>query len=197
MDIVDKLNEACVGHPHAKIPWPHRLLHEARDEIERLRSDTENGRLLTLVRLVLAQAHRIDDKLNDEDQEWGAQAPTGDSYNELWEVVMQLEPMNATNRPVGPSDRIVEARKAGLRSLLSDGMTQEDVLDVLHELGTGKENLAPETVIEEAKSQYEDTTDYNVSVDSNAIFSASDNGVWVSAWVFVRNEDVGLPEAFQ
>lgn len=36
-DIIERLNEACNGHPHAKIPWPHRLLHDARDEIERLR----------------------------------------------------------------------------------------------------------------------------------------------------------------
>lgn len=36
-DIVERLNAACVGHPHASIPWPHRLLHEAMGEIERLR----------------------------------------------------------------------------------------------------------------------------------------------------------------
>jgi hypothetical protein len=37
-DIVERLNEHCVGHPYAKIEWPHRLLHDARDEIARLRS---------------------------------------------------------------------------------------------------------------------------------------------------------------
>lgn len=36
-DIVARLNDACVGHPAARIPWPHRLLHDARDEIVRLR----------------------------------------------------------------------------------------------------------------------------------------------------------------
>lgn len=35
-DIVKRLREACNGKP-AKIPWPHRVLHEAADEIERLR----------------------------------------------------------------------------------------------------------------------------------------------------------------
>lgn len=35
-NIIDRINEACVGHPFARIPWPHRLLHDARDEIERL-----------------------------------------------------------------------------------------------------------------------------------------------------------------
>jgi hypothetical protein len=37
-DIVARLNAACVGHPTARIPWPHRLLHDAADEIARLRT---------------------------------------------------------------------------------------------------------------------------------------------------------------
>lgn len=37
-DIVEKLMEASVGHPVARIPWPHRVLHEAADEIKRLRA---------------------------------------------------------------------------------------------------------------------------------------------------------------
>ena len=40
-DIVDRLKEAMVGYPYAKIPWPHRMLHEAADEIERLRQFSE------------------------------------------------------------------------------------------------------------------------------------------------------------
>lgn len=35
--IAKRLRDACVGHPCAKIPWPHRLLHDAADEIDRLR----------------------------------------------------------------------------------------------------------------------------------------------------------------
>lgn len=38
MDIKQKLLDACVGHPNAKIPWPHRLLYEAIDEIGLLQS---------------------------------------------------------------------------------------------------------------------------------------------------------------
>jgi hypothetical protein len=38
-DIIERLKEACNGHPAAKIPWPHRLLHDAIAEIERLRDD--------------------------------------------------------------------------------------------------------------------------------------------------------------
>lgn len=33
-DLAKRLREACDGHPHAKIPWPHRLLHEAASAIE-------------------------------------------------------------------------------------------------------------------------------------------------------------------
>jgi len=36
-DIVERLRAAYNGHPHAKGPWPHRLLHDAIAEIERLR----------------------------------------------------------------------------------------------------------------------------------------------------------------
>ena len=28
-NIADELRKACDGHPHAKIAWPHRLLHKA------------------------------------------------------------------------------------------------------------------------------------------------------------------------
>jgi len=37
-DIVERLNDHCVGHPYSKIEWPHRLLHDARNEINRLRT---------------------------------------------------------------------------------------------------------------------------------------------------------------
>ena len=35
-DLVERLRAACNGHPHAKIAWPHRILHEAADRIEAL-----------------------------------------------------------------------------------------------------------------------------------------------------------------
>ena len=41
MDIVEKLRRACKGKP-AVIQWPHRGLHEAADEIERLRGLLES-----------------------------------------------------------------------------------------------------------------------------------------------------------
>lgn len=36
-DIVDRLSDYCDGHPHARIPWPHRVLHDAIAEIKRQR----------------------------------------------------------------------------------------------------------------------------------------------------------------
>ena len=34
--LVNEINEHCVGHPHAKIALPHRLLHKTRDALETL-----------------------------------------------------------------------------------------------------------------------------------------------------------------
>jgi hypothetical protein len=33
-ELIAELREHCVGHPHAKIPWPHRPLNEAADRLE-------------------------------------------------------------------------------------------------------------------------------------------------------------------
>ena len=43
-DILDRLKAACVGHPHARIAWPHRLLHDAIEEIESLRKAVQTER---------------------------------------------------------------------------------------------------------------------------------------------------------
>lgn len=54
-DLIDRLRAACVGYPRASIAWPHRILHEAadalssqslslseaREEIERLKEESE------------------------------------------------------------------------------------------------------------------------------------------------------------
>ena len=39
-DIVERLRGNAIGNP-ARIPWPHRLLHDAAEEIERLRAALE------------------------------------------------------------------------------------------------------------------------------------------------------------
>jgi regulator of replication initiation timing len=38
-DLVATLREHCIGHPHAKIAWPHRLLHDAATTLETLSSE--------------------------------------------------------------------------------------------------------------------------------------------------------------
>jgi hypothetical protein len=40
-DLIERLRGACKGHPAALIPWPHRILHEAADEIERLTAELD------------------------------------------------------------------------------------------------------------------------------------------------------------
>ncbi len=44
-DLVSRLREQCNGHPHAKIAWPHRILHEAAIALEA--KDAEIARLTT------------------------------------------------------------------------------------------------------------------------------------------------------
>ena len=41
-DILDRLKAACVGHPNSKIKWPHRLLHDAIQEIINLQIYRDN-----------------------------------------------------------------------------------------------------------------------------------------------------------
>jgi len=38
-DIKQRLLDACNGHPAAKIPWPHRLLHDAHNHIAELEAE--------------------------------------------------------------------------------------------------------------------------------------------------------------
>jgi hypothetical protein len=38
MSASSKIRALCVGHPSAKIAWPHRELHEIADEVEKLES---------------------------------------------------------------------------------------------------------------------------------------------------------------
>ncbi len=54
-DIVGRLRSACDGHPHAKIEWPHRILHEAADEIASLKSQVERMTALEMRVIALEQ----------------------------------------------------------------------------------------------------------------------------------------------
>ena len=44
-------------------------------------------------------------------------------------------------------------------------------------------------LIEEARAQYAEGSDDDVEIDDDALFSQSDGGTWVSAWVWVRNAE--------
>jgi hypothetical protein len=49
--LASRLRAACQGHPAAKIPWPHRLLHEAADFIENgMPTDMEELEQLRIMR---------------------------------------------------------------------------------------------------------------------------------------------------
>jgi hypothetical protein len=56
-DLVKRLRDACVGHPHAVIPWPHRLLHEAADRLRDIESDRD--RLVDVVHRLQGEISRL------------------------------------------------------------------------------------------------------------------------------------------
>lgn len=76
-DIVERLQEACVGKP-AKIPWPHYLLHEAADEIERLRAETRTLRNVGVD--LLTRAERAE-AVVEAAQEWRKHQEAYDDFD--------------------------------------------------------------------------------------------------------------------
>ena len=96
-DIVDKLRWAACGHPFAKIYWPHRVMHEAADEIERLR------KALVIDDVMIDRLLRVrypdewpDDKVFDEVRMGGTETFREecfrDARNELEAALSQGEP---------------------------------------------------------------------------------------------------------
>lgn len=61
-DLAVRLRAACNGHPHAKIPWPHRILHEAADSIETLRVAHRHAaeRVIVLETTILEAMNRLE-----------------------------------------------------------------------------------------------------------------------------------------
>lgn len=41
--VADELRKYCVGHPYAKVPWPHRAMNEAADLIDELEGAAEDA----------------------------------------------------------------------------------------------------------------------------------------------------------
>lgn len=73
-----------------------------------------------------------------------------------------------------------------LRRLKERGLEQRDVLLVY-----GHDDIALRSA---AEALYADGSDDNIEIDGTYLTSESENGVWVSAWVFVPTEDDGEDE---
>lgn len=63
-DITERLLSACNGWPSTTISWPHRLLHEAREEIEKLRGEIATD-TVTIKRSELEKAVYLLNKAHD------------------------------------------------------------------------------------------------------------------------------------
>lgn len=76
-----------------------------------------------------------------------------------------------------------------IQGLLDGGVNQGEILRALH--------LADDTqdanifTIERARELYCYGSDDDIEIDDEPLLSASENGVWVSAWVYVRTAEEG------
>jgi hypothetical protein len=73
-DIVERLRQACNGHPAAKIPWPHRVLHEAAATIEALRKERDEALAKVALATDPAYLQSAIEKVGMVDAEWQARA---------------------------------------------------------------------------------------------------------------------------
>jgi hypothetical protein len=85
-----------------------------------------------------------------------------------------------------------ESQQAVLRALLEGGVTQAAVLGVLHERGTGKDGVTAVQAKLKAIELHCRPNDDDIEVDDRPLFSASDDGLWVSAWVHLSDADLGV-----
>ncbi len=65
-----RLLDACVGKP-AKIPWPHRLLHDAADHIEKLEEEVRGWRDCIIVNAQMDGAKFMGVKRDSARRMWG------------------------------------------------------------------------------------------------------------------------------
>lgn len=83
--------------------------------------------------------------------------------------------------------------KARFIDLLSQGLTQAETLEALSDYALASEPGLQAFADAANGSELVSSSDDDLEVDSSPIFSRSDTGVWVSAWIFVTNEDGGEP----
>lgn len=74
-----------------------------------------------------------------------------------------------------------QALYAVFRALLKQGLTQAEVLELLHDADPNVKDH--DGTIEAARSNYADD---DCEIDDKPLLSVADEGVWVSAWVYVR-----------
>lgn len=100
LGLVERIRAECNGHPHAKIAWPHRILHEAADAlaakdaaIERLVAERDALKIESS-----KHAHDADKAREDRDNAerrsetfWSRQAKAAEAQrNKLKEALDQL-----------------------------------------------------------------------------------------------------------
>ncbi len=92
-----------------------------------------------------------------------------------------LEKMRVPKSWRSRATRETSKRIAAFRELLREGLTQAEVLGVL---GRSAEDCA---YVARAQEMYVDDED-EVSLDDKCMISESDDGAWVSAWVWVGDD---------
>lgn len=65
-----------------------------------------------------------------------------------------------------------------VREALGSGLTQGEVLELLHQYGDKYPDYAADVA-----------TNDDLEVDDSPLYSYGEDGVWVSAWVFVRHPE--------
>jgi len=73
--------------------------------------------------------------------------------------------------------------------LLKEGLRQSSVLAVLASEYSQSEM---EPIVARARAMYEVDSDDDIEIDESPIFSETDSGTWVSAWLWVPNPDADL-----
>jgi hypothetical protein len=100
--------------------------------------------------------------------------------------------MTTTDQPIAPAPATAADRDAALatlRTLLDGPLRQSDALAVLAERWQSDE-LAKFAAA--ARTIYADPSDDDIEIDDDPLFSDTDDGVWVSGWLWVSNTAAGI-----
>lgn len=109
-ELLERLSAACAGHPNAKIPWPHRLLHDAVALIQSLR--TENTKAREYLSTLLTHYH-----------------PKCEPLPDLMGVCTQIDNMTTEIRSLRTENERQRSEVASLRLTLGGQTFSADVPD--------------------------------------------------------------------